>query len=125
METETQPSTQPKTFPKTFPKMDPEWKVKWLAALRSGDFKQTTRRLYGGEEDAYCCMGVLCEVIEPGRNWEGYSYPPVDIKQKCNFNGGARIDGEPDRTLQSLLGKMNDDRRMTFLQIADWIEANL
>lgn len=35
---------------------------KWVAALESGEFKQTTLFLqYGG---AYCCLGVACRVYE-------------------------------------------------------------
>lgn len=36
-------------------------KARWLAALRSGKFKQGRYRLRRG--DTYCCLGVLCEVV--------------------------------------------------------------
>lgn len=37
----------------------------WAAALESGDYARTTRVLRSG--DAYCCLGVLCDVaIERG-----------------------------------------------------------
>lgn len=32
----------------------------WLAALRSGDYKQTTMTLR--DEDGFCCLGVACDV---------------------------------------------------------------
>ena len=32
----------------------------WLTELRSGKYKQGTRRLKHGDE--YCCLGILCEV---------------------------------------------------------------
>lgn len=35
-------------------------KLKWIAALRSGAYKQGKGRLRRG--DSYCCLGVLCEV---------------------------------------------------------------
>jgi hypothetical protein len=43
-----------------------ERRRKWVAALRSGEYKQTkgllrTRSLRT-HEDAYCCLGVACEV---------------------------------------------------------------
>lgn len=34
---------------------------KWVAALRSGKYKQGLRALKTGDE--YCCLGVLCEIL--------------------------------------------------------------
>lgn len=46
--------------------MNPVVKEKWLAALRSGEYKQGRYRLakrrLGAEEWEYCCLGVLCEL---------------------------------------------------------------
>jgi hypothetical protein len=33
----------------------------WVAALRSGEYKQTQTVLHDG--DGYCCLGVLCRVL--------------------------------------------------------------
>lgn len=38
--------------------IDPELKAKWVAALRSGEFKQTESVLFNGS-NGYCCLGVL------------------------------------------------------------------
>jgi hypothetical protein len=35
---------------------------KWVAALESGEFAQTQSQLYDPDTDAYCCLGVACEV---------------------------------------------------------------
>ena len=35
---------------------------KWVAALRSGEYKQGTGRLHDAADNAYCCLGVACEV---------------------------------------------------------------
>lgn len=49
-------------------KMNPEVKVKWLSALRSGEYTQgraALRRMNkktGREE--FCCLGVLCDIAE-------------------------------------------------------------
>lgn len=40
--------------------MNPEVKKKWLEALRSGKYRQATEQLRKG--DAYCCLGVLCDL---------------------------------------------------------------
>lgn len=45
--------------------MNPEIKAKWVAALRSGEYKQTTGVLTEVNDDgttSHCCLGVLCEL---------------------------------------------------------------
>ncbi len=42
------------------PKMNVEVKAKWLEALRSGKYKQG--RLYLKTDDAFCCLGILCDI---------------------------------------------------------------
>lgn len=52
--------------------MNQEMKVKWVAALRSGKYKQGSHVLrqtgMGGSSDRedclWCCLGVLCDLIE-------------------------------------------------------------
>lgn len=49
------------------PRLKPEIKAKWLAALRSGEYKQTQGTLHYRDRqgnDSYCCLGVLCEITE-------------------------------------------------------------
>ena len=41
--------------------MDSTIKEKWLAALRSGKYKQGTNELRTNESK-FCCLGVLCDV---------------------------------------------------------------
>ena len=38
-------------------------KEKWIEALRSGKYKQGSG-LLSGFDGSYCCLGVLCEVME-------------------------------------------------------------
>lgn len=40
--------------------MTPEMKTKWVEALRSGKYKQTTGLLKDAE--GYCCLGVLASI---------------------------------------------------------------
>lgn len=42
-------------------KMNPEIKALWLAALRSGEYKQGRGALSSDGE--YCCLGVLCDIM--------------------------------------------------------------
>ena len=46
-------------------KLKPEIKAQWVAALRSGEYQQTTEALSQVDDDGnwgYCCLGVLCEL---------------------------------------------------------------
>jgi hypothetical protein len=45
-------------------KLPIEIKTKWIAALRSGEYKQAKHELHDGR--GFCCLGVLAEVLEPG-----------------------------------------------------------
>ena len=100
--------------------MNAELKAKWLAALRSGKYKQATRTLREPDSNNYCCLGVLCALA--GMKWKkditGYylhsqtlTPPPV---KKAGL--GVYEAGE--------LAKMNDQGK-SFAEIADYIEANL
>lgn len=40
--------------------MKPEIKAAWIAALRSGEYSQTTGHLR--DDVGYCCLGVLCDL---------------------------------------------------------------
>jgi hypothetical protein len=40
--------------------MNPEIRAKWVAALRSGKYKQGRKALRDG--DTFCCLGVLCDL---------------------------------------------------------------
>lgn len=56
--------------------MNPEIKAQWVAALRSGDYKQGRSELksYTGY---YCCLGVACDLaVKAGVTKETY-YPDI------------------------------------------------
>ena len=50
--------------------MNPDIKAKWVAALDSGIYKQTTGYLH--TSDGFCCLGVLCHLYkqEKGGEWK-------------------------------------------------------
>lgn len=112
-------------------KMDPDQKEEWVAALRSGKYPQTNGDLHN--EKGFCCLGVLCDIVEPN-SWE----PIVDLDGYVNMAkfhplataGGGMIHGEfyADLTLEEgvahHLAELNDTG-FTFAQIADIIEAYL
>lgn len=59
--------------------MEKRIKTKWLKALRSGKYKQTTRFLK--DENGYCCLGVLCDLhrlskVNKRARWIDSEYNP-------------------------------------------------
>lgn len=54
-------------------KMNQEIKEKWLAALRSGKYKQG-KTVLRSQDDCYCCLGVLCDIQDSGQ-WVPIDHP--------------------------------------------------
>ena len=95
--------------------MEKELRDRWVAALRSGEYKQGKSALR--RDGKYCCLGVLREIIHPGchaSKWNKGQYLSTVALRSVRF--GERI--------QITLGEMND-HGSTFSEIADYIEANL
>lgn len=109
--------------------MDKELKQKWVSALRSGKYKQTTETLNdcGG---GFCCLGVLLDVSGAGE-WNDSSFilGEYDGTHRHTLDGDLGFRGrelfsipEPD---EANLIVMNDEKGCTFEEIADYIEAKL
>jgi hypothetical protein len=120
-------------------RMNPEVKARWVAALRSGEYKQGTGHL--NSQGAHCCLGVLCDLHakQTGGQWDAPSYR----------SGGARYDGlsmgfpatvvdwaglddsahgaGPELVIAraQLTAAAHNDRGRTFAELADAIEAQL
>ena len=114
--------------------MNPEIKAQWVAALRSGEYKQGRGQLRN-TDDEYCCLGVLCDLaVKAGvTEWvfslESTSYgcgayeatvvPPPEVRKWDEHPGlSYRFSGK------SLIVQ-NDFAGKSFLEIADLIEAEL
>lgn len=111
---------------------------KWLAALRSGNYKKGTLRLRD-TSDRFCVLGVLCDVVDPDRwalpaprtppyPWYSFglgidSFLPEDVVELVGLRSknGHSLDRVNDFPC---LSAMSDRKAMTFTQIADIIEAN-
>lgn len=113
----------------TIVKMDPYWKDKWIAALRSGKYEQV-RGTLRTEGNHMCCLGVLCDVVEPERwlliddhDGTGERYSHGHCTQYPSFNVERQTKLEP--TMAYVLGTKNDHDKLDFNQIADWIEEKL
>jgi hypothetical protein len=117
--------------------MDNELKQKWIAALRSGEYKQgigqLIARTHAGEVK-HCCLGVLAELAGIDRE-ELQNKEHLDSIDRQDILGSwnSRIPGEPayeahfdstHTTAQRRLAAMNDNG-CTFCEIADEIERTL
>jgi hypothetical protein len=103
-----------------YPKLPKQFKRKWVAALRSGKFKQAQESLYN--DGGYCCLGVAC-VIHAGRKIRPKNTPmptkallPKEVFESL-FTGKEYMAGK--------LASMNDEKNWSFNRIAAWIEKTL
>lgn len=121
-------------------KMNPEVKAKWVAALRSGEYKQTKDRLKDGS--GHCCLGVLCDIFakERGKPWTdaslseagpGQSYDDLDITDAGLPGAVVCIWAGFDPQVEVKIGRVrkrlynHNDDNATFAEIADAIEEQL
>jgi hypothetical protein len=113
--------------------MTPELKQKWIEALRSGKYTQTTGRLrsmaYPDNQPqpaaaSFCCLGVLCEVVDP-LGWVGTEWNYQDDRHNKNLPDRFRTAIEMTPEQETWLIRMNDDDQFSFEQIAAVIEREL
>lgn len=102
-------------------KLTKEEILEWTKALRSGKYNQTQGQLCDG--NGYCCLGVLAEHV--------YGY-------KTNYLKTNQGEGGPNKVYQRFrkeskdlgldideLVALNDDDKLDFNSIADYIESRL
>lgn len=111
--------------------MDPVIKSRWVAALRSGKYKQTQRMLERQDNQGFilgnCCLGVLCREMK---------IVPTSTTSCTGrivlFNGEVGVLNDhllkkaglsPDQ--QGFLAYLNDEHAKSFSEIADYIEHNI
>ncbi len=130
--------------------LKPQVKQEWLAALRSGEYKQG-RGFLCDEKGRMCCLGVVYDAAVDGqwvqteaRDFTKYgrqvtkSVWGVRVKLVSIFGRGSIFEVEegnlPDPILKRIgltdddqqdLIRMNDREKRNFKYIADYIEKNL
>lgn len=124
--------------------MDQSVKARWVAALRSGEYKQSSKRVLNDGQGGFCCLGVLCDLYakETGAAWEwtptpdsmrlriettNSYYPPDVVRQWAKFHEDRQpvvIGGQKESVAVHNDGIKPTPRR-TFAEIADAIEAQL
>jgi hypothetical protein len=111
--------------------MDKGIAERWVAALRSGEYEQTTQNLR--DYEGFCCLGVLCDIhrVEQGTmDWDDdFDYGgdtdrrgdvlPLPVLLWAGMKNQSGTVGSDF----SLVG-LNDDDGKTFPEIADVIEQN-
>lgn len=111
-------------------------KAKWIAALRSGEYKQGIGCLHGVREgDEYCCLGVLCalHLNDFGGQWVPYSpsiltYLTETAKLPKEVQKWAGLTTPNPKLGEESCVTLNDGlcgRKCTFPEIADLIEKHL
>jgi hypothetical protein len=105
-------------------------KEMWLAALRSGQYKQAQNTLSDGK--GFCCLGVLCNIhaLETGTPWRQFkkavepcymgskTFLPVTVQKWAGLNG-------TDPSAGGVLLSQRNDIGDTFKQISKLIEKGL
>lgn len=117
--------------------MDKTVKDKWVAALRSGKYQQGkyalrkryTPESHGASFEQFCCLGVLCDLVQP-EGWEAISHPDEDgdkvyHENKDNLPSTAiqMLVGLSERTCEDLAAMNDEDAN--FESIAAFIEESL
>ena len=123
----------------------------WVAALRSGKYKQGDGKLRQLELDKetceptgneqFCCLGVLCDLVEPNQwkrsehsdeEWangrgvgddgdENTGMPRLALQKKLGLDRPVNRSGQDKQTFAGKLAAMNDNGK-SFEEIANWIE---
>lgn len=114
--------------------MNPEVKAKWVAALRSGEYKQHKHALRSEDGAAFCCLGVLCDISKIA-DWElvngeissrylrAFSSLPHSVVYWAGLDGSDPLVWV-DEGAQAYLSVLNDSGT-PFSKIADIIEEQL
>ena len=122
--------------------MNKEVKQQWVAALRSGEYKQgknALRRQYEGEDAEFCCLGVLCDLAVKagvvkahqvdgahtgyGEN-KNTALLPVEVQEWSGVNEAGEFKTGDEPFMRDALTAYNDFLGKTFNQIADVIEEH-
>lgn len=103
--------------------------INWIAALRSGDYKQGQGCLRG-EKNQFCCLGVAADLILNKWTyddftkkywWNDISFLYGTLKEEALHQYGMTHED------QQHLAQMNDDGdyAYTFYEIANYIEETI
>jgi hypothetical protein len=147
-------TTNKENIMKTTINLTPQQFNDWLAALRSGEYKQGRGTLCNAYDNSYCCLGVLCETnklekdesdslfvkyLTPNGKVESGVYP--DYLVDCQKNPVVNMSNFPELVekykineseseycensqLEYALAQLNYKYGVTFEDLATIIEAS-
>ena len=114
--------------------MNKQIKMKWVRALRSGDYKQGFGTMRD-KNDCFCVLGVLCNLhaeahpLVAKRERSKGSYLgrsgtlPLEVQKWAGLTSDSpKVGNGPDA--QSLIN-LNDSRKLSFKELAGIIEFSL
>lgn len=107
--------------------MNLEARDKWVAALRSGEYRQGTGNLCRreGDELCMCALGVLIDCTQQPE-WRAHGTFLLPYKNGLNQETRLIYESLGLDTLQVRYSiTMNDKHKMSFGEIADYVEENL
>lgn len=130
-------------LPEDYQKVELPFFNEWIAALKSGNYKQGTRYLYHPGRNTYCCLGVLARVQSemgiptPELNLteqSAYFYPALDLGNLCYpiLSDNGKLPADVSVKLKTpvkwiattrILAEINDNSLANFEEIAKIIEA--
>lgn len=101
--------------------MDTNLRDRWIIALESGKYRQGHGELRSGEgsEAKYCCLGVLCDIIDP-QGWRGDGAHDLEATGASLLSATALQRVGMKHIHQCELARLNDDDR-SFENIAERI----
>lgn len=107
-------------------KLPKVFKRKWVAALRSGEFKQGISNLYSKVDNTFCCLGVAENICGTTlQSLHGKTLPFYLRSPKSpNLLRTRWEDKEGKITVVGKLAEFNDKPK-SFKWIANYIEKNL
>jgi hypothetical protein len=117
--------------------MDKDFKEKWIEALRGDEYAQGRCAL--NEDNNFCCLGVLADIYinEIGGEWKISSFSglktpifiingeKVESFHVGNLSEELRVELDLSQKQISTLIELNDYKKCSFEEIADYIEKNL
>lgn len=92
-------------------------KNQWVAALRSGDYKQGTYQLFSRRKSCFCVLGVLGDLNDL-LDGDGFSLEP-------NSDDNGTLGRFLNQDTQQFLMIMNDDVNLNFNELADIIDFGI
>jgi hypothetical protein len=100
-------------------------KENWLAALRSGEYKKGKSYLRK-KDNTYCCLGVLCDILDTGWMIEDDSHNYIRTKDNCTvwLSNDIKKNCEISWDEEGVLIALNDNSE-TFAPVIEYIEQKL